>query len=168
MRSTGVREQIISFSRENWQMQKMYVQVSARLPWNPLCCLSPRCCFRVFHQGYSEAIQYPGLKVDFMALLFCLLSTPAATALRGSLCQVGHYSGNLSPSPLWTADNNSQVFVACKILWSSPGRGDGNGATHLSLSPAVVVHIPIIDLGAISPSLLRSQMGMWCQKPQLV
>lgn len=33
MRNTGVREQIISFSRENWQMEKMYVQVSARFPW---------------------------------------------------------------------------------------------------------------------------------------
>lgn len=67
MRSSGVREQIISFSRANWQMEKMYVPVSARLPWNPLCCLSLGCYF--FHQGCGEAIQYSGLKVDFVPLL---------------------------------------------------------------------------------------------------
>lgn len=92
-------------------------------------------------------------------LFFWLLSTPAATAQSGSPCWVGRYWGNLLSSSVWTADSISQLLVSCIIVWSSPGRGDGNGATHLFLSPAVVVHIPPIALGMKSPSLLHSQTG---------
>lgn len=88
------------------------------------------------------------------------------------LCRVGHYSGNLSPSPVWTASDNSHVFVSCKMLWSSPGRGDGKGATHLFfffLSPAVVVCIPLVASGELSaPAYCIPKLGTWCQTTKLV
>lgn len=159
MRSTGVREQTISFSRENWQMEKMYVQLSARFPWNPLCCLSLRCCFirvlvicwwQISTQGWS-------LCLFQCSLFFFASSQPLLNSPKRSPCQVGRYSKNLLPTYVWTADYNSQIFVCCKIL-SSPGRGVGHGAACF-LSPAVAVCVCPMDLGAANSSSLPSQTG---------
>lgn len=162
MRSTGVREQTISFSRENWQMEKMYVQLSARFPWNLLCCLSLRCCFiRVLGICWWQ-ISTQGWRLwsCWFSLLFCLLSTPAKQPKKKSMS-----SGMLFRKPLstyvWTADYNSQIFVSCKIL-SSPGRGVGHGAACI-LSPAVAVCVCPMALGAISPAHCIPKLGMWCQ-----
>lgn len=83
-------------------------------------------------------------------------SQPLLNSPKQSACQVGCYSENLFHTYIWTADYDSQVLVSCKILWSSPGRGVGNGAACL-LSPVVVVCVPPTALGAISPSSLHSQ-----------
>lgn len=87
MRSTGVREQTISFSRENWQMEKMYVQVSARLPWNSLCCLSLRCYFsRVLVMCWWQiSTQSWRLCLCQFFLLFCLLPTLAKLPKKKSM-----------------------------------------------------------------------------------
>lgn len=134
----------------------MYVQVSARLPWNPLCCLSLRC---YFIRTVVRQISTQGWRLCLcpFSLLFCLLPTSAKQS-KTKCTSSGMLVRKPPPYIYLKADYDSQILASCKILWSSPGRGVGIGAACL-LSPAVVVRVPPIALGAISPRSLHSQTG---------